>query len=490
VEVALQQMQLEKHPYTRGENGLFARVRQMAQQEEEEAKKRRREEHLRKAAQDSAIDTSHPHEDINMSAFKASEELNLPSTIELPMTGPMIEGSSDESIFDLELDDAQSIVNQQSKTDELPPVSKKKQSARHRRERPAWGKLEVRKDLWQEDSLDSDVQPIVGRSSTPPSSSPSLNSTKTWTNSAKAQRERVSLADIIKEAEFGKDALIPATADKKSAIHASVTSSANRTILSTSPTKAWSQNIQQPNATPPLYKPQATPPSSTQVNQWESPIPFKIASGKSQKERRRSKGASTSTSISPSKSYENSQTITSNAWQNPWQKEPSSTPTASTVKGALGEPSYFLKRENVSAVDSKASLLSASYNSSKMHVVSNDFKNSTPKLSGAGLSASWVPTPIHLPSPSIKTSPSPQVTHIHPSSTSTPTSIRQSSFLSIQQDQLQMQRAEKETTRVMKKSLGRIQMEEKAVQDISNFYRLTSAADEGEWFTLSCVPFE
>ncbi|KAJ3201613.1 hypothetical protein HDU67_001178 [Dinochytrium kinnereticum] len=58
------------------------------------------------------------------------------------------------------------------------------------------------------------------------------------------------------------------------------------------------------------------------------------------------------------------------------------------------------------------------------------------------------------------------------------------SFRDIQEVQL---RANRIQIQKLKKPLSQIQTEEKAMKELEEFYRLTSAATEGEWFVMKCV---
>ncbi|KAJ3414257.1 hypothetical protein HDV05_006786 [Chytridiales sp. JEL 0842] len=520
----LKKMQTEKHPFTRGENGYFAQIRQRALKEEEEAKQRRREEYKRKAAEAALLSTSAspPNAILSSSADSfsaspyfppllesqsllltrrrssnlASNELDHEHEIPTKKEEKMVTRGSDENIFDLELDDTPSTIAKTAKQQVTPPKSPRSAKKHTKKDKAAWSKLVASDNA----SLSSKAE-VPSTSYPPPMQTESVAS-KMWTSTSLEQpKAKISFLDIMKETEssekgnYSQPASVGATKVKTNAskavpttLSSSQQSQSSAPSLPTTPVKVWSQK------TPEFANASVSKTTLPRTvlhdsrGEWDSPIPVKVSCGMSQKERRRSKGASLqsltdSNTSPPSKSQGSAGPAWNVAW--PSNSSPSSQPNPLLVpsSNSPGDSNFLFKRQNVSSIDERSSLLSASYTSTSAL--------NTPKILG-GPSKGWAPSPLQLPSPKLKSSPSVSMADPTPSQASalpkTPTAKRQtsiSSFAAIQQHQLQMQQMQQESRRSMKKSLARIQIEEKAVQDITEFYRLTSAAEDGEWVVVT-----
>ncbi|KAJ3158234.1 hypothetical protein HDU86_002943 [Geranomyces michiganensis] len=437
VEGRVRALQLRKQPHVRGPDSQFARVREIAQRQVEEGKRLRRLDYERAAAREAAADGG---------GGTASASSGVPSPILRPeSSNDGTGGTTSDDVFELEMERPMvtAPLSSQKRADASSPMkglaadantlSKPKRGGKR-----AWTKLSL------EPKADTPA-PVVERPVTP-----QAHSVKSWAPAAGARK--VSLKDIMSEAErpravasaslgSGRDicgprqGVVVEPALKSRPISGANTGKAHPRTSPSVPiarpgaaaTSHWGTSPSPAKPRPVAASPLLTPhtPSSLPLGP-PSPLSLPLTSPvkMSQKERRRSAAAAKMASSSSTPSAVSHTAVTSSPWS-PAGQAPLSPPTTAAAAGAFS-----------GANNSKPTSL-------------RDIMHREEKKDGSAKSAAAA------------------------------------SFAAIQAEQQTKAEAQ---TRVLKKPLERIQVEERAIAQLREFYAMTQEKGSGEFVEIEREP--
>ncbi|KAJ3151079.1 hypothetical protein HDU89_002291 [Geranomyces variabilis] len=433
VEGRLRALQLRKQPHVRGPDSQFARVREIAQRQTEESKRLRRLDYERAAAREAADGGG---------GGTASASSGVPSPVLRPESSNDGTGSASDDVFELEMDNPLAAA---------PPVTPQKRAdASSRRKPPAADSpspskpKRAGKRAWTKLSLDPNAEtpaPAVERPLTP-----QAHNAKSWAPASDARK--VSLKDIMSEAERPRPA---AGAANGKMLH---DPNGRRKIVVVGEPSVQARPVSGANGKASTRTSPSVPAGRPSTSQWgASPSPVKI------------RPVAGSPLLLP-------HTPSSLPFGPP---SPLSLPVTSPIKMSQ-------KERRRSAAAAKLAELSTP----TVAITSRAAASSSP----------WSPA---------QPPPSPPTTAAAPrafSGANRPTSLRDimhsearqegtakaaaaASFAAIQAEQHMKSEAR---TRVLKKPLAQIQVEERAIAQLREFYAMTREAGSGEFIDIEREP--